>query len=79
MHTVGAFEAKTHLSKLLDRVAKGERITIEKHGVPIAVLQPVNPRKKMTVAEAIEETKKFRCGRTLGDVTIRELIEEGRR
>lgn len=79
MHTVGAFEAKTHLSKLLDRVAKGERITIEKHGVPIAALQPVNPRRKMTVAEAIEATKSFSAEHTLGDITIRELIEEGRR
>src|ERR1700719_1163578 len=40
MATVGSFEAKTHLSALLDRVAKGERITITKHGVPVAVLIP---------------------------------------
>ena len=46
MYTVGAFEAKTHLSKLLDRVAKGERITIEKHGVPVAILQPVDAAKQ---------------------------------
>lgn len=37
MHRVGAFEAKTRLSKLLEWVAKGERFTIEKHGVPVAV------------------------------------------
>ena len=39
METVGAYEAKTHLPKLLERVLKGERITITKHGVPVAVLQ----------------------------------------
>jgi len=39
MTTVGAYEAKTHLPKLLNRVAKGEKIVITKHGVPVAVLQ----------------------------------------
>jgi len=40
MESIGACEAKTQLSRLLERVAKGERITITKHGVPVAVLQP---------------------------------------
>ncbi|MFP4085845.1 MAG: type II toxin-antitoxin system Phd/YefM family antitoxin, partial [Desulfobacteraceae bacterium] len=43
METVGAYEAKTHLPKLLERVMKGERITITKHGVPVAVLQSPAP------------------------------------
>ena len=38
MSTVGAYEAKTHLPKLLERVARGERITITKHGLPVAEL-----------------------------------------
>lgn len=79
MQRIGAYEAKTHLSQILEKVARGERFTIERRGVPIAVLQPVDPRRKMTVEEAIAELKRFRSGRTLGDVTIRELIEEGRR
>lgn len=40
--TVGAFEAKTHLSSLLQRVEAGEVVTITKHGRPIARLVPVN-------------------------------------
>jgi prevent-host-death family protein len=40
--TVGAYEAKTHLPKLLERVAKGETITITKHGKPIAELRPLS-------------------------------------
>ncbi len=40
MTTVGAYEAKTHLSARLKRVEQGERIAITKHGVPVAVLQP---------------------------------------
>lgn len=34
-------EAKTHFSKLLQRVALGEEITISKAGVPVAKLVPV--------------------------------------
>src|SRR5437867_1303249 len=40
MKTVGSYEAKTHLPQLLGQVAKGERITITRHGVPVALLVP---------------------------------------
>ena len=40
MDEVGAFEAKTHLPKLLDRVERGESITITRHGRPVALLVP---------------------------------------
>jgi prevent-host-death family protein len=79
MQAVGAFEAKTHLAKLLQRVAKGERITIEKHGVPVATLEPVNPTNKKPAGEIIAELKQFRAGRRLGDLSIRKMLEEGRR
>lgn len=79
MQTVGAYEAKTHLSQLLDRVAKGERITIEKHGVPVATLQPADSSKREPVIEIIAELKRFRAGRPLRGLAIREMIEEGRR
>jgi prevent-host-death family protein len=78
MRTVGAFEAKTHLSKLLESVAKGEKIAIEKHGVPVAVLHPADSPKR-DVSEIIGEIKRFRSGRQLGATSIRELIEDGRR
>ena len=41
MDSVGAFEAKTHLPRLLDRVARGESVTITRHGRPVARLVPV--------------------------------------
>ena len=53
MRSVGAYDAKTHLPRLLDEVAAGDSITITKHGVPVAVLVPVHPRTGPTVAEAI--------------------------
>lgn len=79
METVGAYEAKTNLAKLLERVMKGERFTITKHGVPVAVLQaPISIRKERP-AKVIEEIKKFRQKCTLGSLSIRNMIEEGRR
>lgn len=79
METVGAYEAKTHLPKLLERVSKGERITISKHGVPIAVLQPYDVRNSKDLKTVIEEMRQFRMGKRLEGLSIREMIEEGRR
>lgn len=79
MKTVGAYEAKTRLAQLLDSVAKGERITITRHGVPVAVLSPAEPAKGVAVAETIRALQRFRRKRRLGGVSLRQLIEEGRR
>lgn len=79
MESVGAYEAKTHLPKLLERVIKGERITITKHGVPVAVLQPPLPLRKTDPRKVISELRKFRDNHTLKGLSIRDMIEEGRR
>ena len=79
MNTIGSYEAKTHLPRLLDKVSKGARITITKHGVPVAQLVPVGQDPRQDIREVISELKRFRKGRTLNGITIRELIEEGRR
>ena len=75
MESVGAYEAKTHLPKLLKRVAKGERITITKHGVPVAVLYPPDNMKSGDVKTVIEKLRAFRKKRNTGDMAIREMIE----
>jgi prevent-host-death family protein len=75
----GAYEAKTHLPRLLDEVAQGEVITITRHGVAVAVLAPASPASSMTPAEAIAALRAFRRTHKLAGVTIRELIDEGRR
>jgi prevent-host-death family protein len=80
MESVGAYEAKTHLPQLLDRVALGEEIQITRHGRPIARLVPEPVERKMEIRAVIAQIREFRKGRRLGDdVTIRELIDEGRR
>jgi len=76
---VGAYEAKTHLPELLRRVEKGERITITRHGHPVAELVPASDERRRRVGEAIAGLREFSRGRKLDGVTIRELIEEGRR
>lgn len=78
METVGAYEAKTHLPKLLERVLKGERITITKHGLPVAVLQPPLSLRKTEPKEVIAELRKFRDKHALKGLSIRNMIEEGR-
>ena len=80
METVGSFEAKTHLSRLLDRVAQGEEFMITKHGKPVARLVPPQDSKPAPdVQAAVDAMLRFREGRTLGGQGIREMIEEGRR
>lgn len=77
--TVGAYEAKTHLSGPLDKVAHGERITITKPGVPVALLVPVEESLRPYLREAVKRLKAFRLGRLLGDDDLCGLINEGRR
>ena len=78
MTTVGAFEAKAHFSQLLDRVAKGESITITRYGEPVAQLIPAKPARDPQALEAlVEEIKRARKGRSLGKIKIKDLIHEG--
>ena len=79
MPEVGAFEAKTHLSQLLDQVERGETITITRHGKPVARLIPIGGSSRDDRRRAITELKRLRAGHTLGGVSVRELIDVGRR
>jgi prevent-host-death family protein len=79
MHTVGSYEAKTHLPQLLERVAHGEEFTITRHGKPVARLVPAVTRPKPDVRAAVEAMKQLRKGQTLGGMSVRAMIEEGRR
>jgi prevent-host-death family protein len=74
---IGAYEAKTRLPALLERVARGEQFAITKHGRPVARLVPVGRAGPDRRGEAIERLKRFREGRTL-DVPVKQLISEGR-
>jgi prevent-host-death family protein len=79
MVEVGAFEAKTHLSNLLDQVERGETVVITRHGKPVARLVPMTGSSMDDRRRAIEQLKELRKGQTLGALSIRELIDHGRR
>jgi prevent-host-death family protein len=79
MQTIGAFEAKTHLSSLLDRVSKGEKITITRHGIPAAVLAPVAVEAKLSHKAIVEGMRALRKRVKPGGMSVREMVEEGRR
>ena len=79
-NTVGAYEAKTHLSELLEKVEAGEEITITRHGSPVAKLVPV--KKKATADEraaAIQRIQMLGASLSLGGLKAKDLIEEGRK
>jgi prevent-host-death family protein len=79
MKSVGSFEAKTHLSRLLAEVERGESITITRNGIPVARLVPVRDDTPDRRGQVIERIKTLRKGRTLGGMKVRELIDKGRR
>ena len=79
MSKVGVFEAKTHLPKLLERVQKGERFVITKHGHPVAELVPFRKRDSEKIRAAIDNLKAFQKTHSLGDLSVRDMIEKGRK
>jgi prevent-host-death family protein len=78
VESVGAYEAKTHLPRLLDEVAAGRSIVITKHGSPVARLVPAHGSDRRPV-EVIAALREARRGVTLGGLSLTELIGEGRR
>ena len=79
MSVIGAFDAKTHLPQLLRRVQEGERFVITKHNRPVAELIPFRRRDPARIRAAIDQLAAFQEEHSLGGVSVRELIEEGRR
>ena len=77
MSTIGAYEAKTHLPRLLQRVEQGEAITITKHGRAVARLVPVDHRS--APPQVVESLRAARRGVRRGRRSVKSMIEEGRR
>ena len=79
--TIGAFEAKTHFSQIIEKTERGEDFIITRRGKPVAKIIPFQQEPEMTFKEAVEQLKEFRKlyrGKP-GSFNIREAIEEGRR
>jgi prevent-host-death family protein len=83
MKSVGSYEAKTHLPRLLSQVEKGETITITKRGKPIAILSPAQRKPQRDIRTVIEEFRAYsqQHARIRGPVSLhelREMTQEGR-
>jgi prevent-host-death family protein len=79
LQTVGAFEAKTHLSALLDQVEKGAQIVITKHGHPIAKIVPIGKGDRVKIHQAVERLKVFGKKNKLAGIDWKDLVSEGRK
>jgi prevent-host-death family protein len=80
MDSVGTFEAKTHLTRLLERVAKGERIVITNRGKAVAMLVPPEEGVRPDAAEVGQAMLAYRdkVKRRLGG-SFRDMAHEGHR
>ena len=76
---LGAFEAKNRFSELLNRVDRGAEFTITKHDRPVARLVPALPQTKARRKKATAELRALRERYSLKGLSVRSLIDEGRR
>ncbi|MHB0867814.1 MAG: type II toxin-antitoxin system Phd/YefM family antitoxin [Thermoleophilia bacterium] len=74
MTKIGAYEAKTHLPKLLERVKKGERFVITKHGNPVAELVPIAGSDPEKAKAAIEDLNELRATLKQRGVYLKDLL-----
>ena len=79
MDTVGAFDAKTNFSALLERVERGEQIVMTRRGKPVARLMPIATARKVKVSDAMAKLRELRKGATLGGLSWKELRDAGRK
>ncbi len=79
MITIGAFEAKTHLSSLLEKVSRGEDVLITRRGKAVARLVPVEQADLSKTAATIDSLLLLRKEVDLGGIGWRTLRDEGRK
>jgi prevent-host-death family protein len=79
LRTVGLFEAKQKLSELVERASEGEKIGITRRGKLAAVISPPHPEKNLEAAFADIDRVRQRIKPLPKGITVKDLIEEGRR
>jgi prevent-host-death family protein len=79
MQSIGTYELKTHLSDVLDAVEHGQTVVVTRHGKPIARIVPSGAAEREGVKAAVQSLLNFPRTRLPKGVTIRKLIDEGRR
>lgn len=78
---IGVYDLKNHLSAVLDEVVEGREVTVTKHGQPIARIAPIvqTTRERRRAASARIDELAREVGPLPPGMTIRELIDEGRK
>lgn len=84
MDEIGILDARNNLSALVERVEKGDEVIITRHGKPVVKMVAVEPEdeeeRRRRAREAIKAIREMRKEvKPLGDITIKDLINEGRR
>ena len=79
METIGAYEAKTHLAKLLERVGRGEHLIITRHGKPVAQLIPVTSDRQQAQQAAARIVERRRHLKKAPLPELIATIHEGHR
>ena len=81
MSTYSVAEAKSQLSKLIDRALNGEGVVISRRGEPVVELKPVRPAPPPITEADIQWLRARRIGRTPAKTDagtlIREMRDEG--
>jgi prevent-host-death family protein len=77
MEMVSVADTKTHLSKILDRIEKGEEIVVTRRGKPIAKLSPIKAQKR-PFTSLIEFRKGIPRLSTTGTKVLQMIREEDR-
>lgn len=73
---VSAYDAKTHLPRLLERTARGERFVITRHGKPVAQLIPFEQVDEALVARTIDRVHKVRARLARQGVTLSSVLKD---
>lgn len=79
MIKVGAFEAKTQFSALLDKVEDGEEVVITRHGKPVARMVKAQTADQAEIDAAIARIKERRAGMTIGEGGWKAARDWGRK
>ncbi len=81
MRKIGVFEAKTHLSSLIDAVENGESFTITRRNLPIALLTPLEHDVRSRGIDAVKQIQQLRA-KFSGRMALEEILQyrnEGRK
>ena len=79
MDQIGASEATRHLPRLLDRVARGESLTITRHGKPVARLVPVTGDRERVQEAATRNVERRKHLKRVPFADLMAPIHEGHR